>query len=149
MINEFGRIMLDIEGTSLTDEDKFVITNEHVGGIIFFSRNFESYEQIKNLIIEIKNIKENIIFAVDHEGGRVQRFKNEFTKIPSMQEISLYAKKNSNSKIFKEVAWLSSSRVCWRARIWDTLQSTRGRPCNLPSSRQGDCRRAWRTPGTC
>ena len=48
--------MLDIEGTSLTDEDKFVITNEHVGGIIFFSRNFESYEQIKNLIIEIKNI---------------------------------------------------------------------------------------------
>ena len=96
MINEFGRIMLDIEGTSLTDEDKFVIANEHVGGIIFFSRNFESYEQIKNLIIEIKNIKENIIFAVDHEGGRVQRFKNEFTKIPSMQEISLFAKKNED-----------------------------------------------------
>ena len=111
MINKFGRIMLDIESTSLSDEDKFVIKNKHVGGIIFFSRNFESYEQIKNLIIEIKNIKENIIFAVDHEGGRVQRFKNEFTKIPSMQEISLYAKKNTNSKIFKEIAWLSSSEL--------------------------------------
>ena len=44
MINEFGRIMLDIEGTSLTDEDKFVIKNKHVGGIIFFSRNFESFQ---------------------------------------------------------------------------------------------------------
>ena len=48
MINKFGRIMLDIESTSLSDEDKFVIRNKHVGGIIFFSRNFESYEQIKN-----------------------------------------------------------------------------------------------------
>ena len=111
MTNKFGRIMLDIESTSLSDEDKFVIKNKHVGGIIFFSRNFESYEQIKNLIIEIKNIKENIIFAVDHEGGRVQRFKNEFTKIPSMQEISLFAKKNSNSEIFKEIAWLSASEL--------------------------------------
>ena len=111
MIDTFGRIMLDIESTSLSDEDKFVIKNKHVGGIIFFSRNFESYEQIKNLIIEIKNIKENIIFAVDHEGGRVQRFKNEFTKIPSMQEISLFAKKNGNSEIFKEIAWLSASEL--------------------------------------
>ena len=61
MINKFGRIMLDIESTSLSDEDKFVIENKHVGGIIFFSRNFESYEQIKNLIIEIKNIKEKLL----------------------------------------------------------------------------------------
>ena len=111
MTDTFGRIMLDIEGKSLSEEDKFLIKNKHVGGIIFFSRNFESYAQIKRLIIDIKNIKQNIIFAVDHEGGRVQRFKSEFTKIPSMQEISLFAKKYNNYEIFKEIAWLSSSEL--------------------------------------
>ena len=111
MTDTFGRIMLDIEGKSLSEEDKLLIKNKHVGGIIFFSRNFESYTQIKHLIIDIKNIKQNIIFAVDHEGGRVQRFKSEFTKIPSMQEISLFAKKYNNYEIFKEIAWLSSSEL--------------------------------------
>ena len=111
MTDTFGRIMLDIEGKSLSEEDKLLIKNKHVGGIIFFSRNFESYSQIKRLIIDIKNIKQNIIFAVDHEGGRVQRFKSEFTKIPSMQEISLFAKKYNNYEIFKEIAWLSSSEL--------------------------------------
>ena len=113
MTDTFGRIMLDIESTSLSEEDRSVIRNKHVGGIIFFSKNFESYTQMKNLITEIKTIKENIIFAVDHEGGRVQRFKNEFTKIPSMQAISLYAKKNDNYEIFKEIAWLASSELVY------------------------------------
>jgi len=85
--------MLDIEGTSLTDEDKFVITNEHVGGIIFFSRNFESYEQIKNLIIEIKNIKENIIFAVDHEVAEYKDSKMNSLKFPRCRNFSLCKKK--------------------------------------------------------
>jgi beta-N-acetylhexosaminidase len=57
MTNEYGRLMLDIEGKSLSEEDKNIISSSPVGGIIFFSKNFESYEQIKNLINEIKNIK--------------------------------------------------------------------------------------------
>ena len=69
-----------------------MIENKHVGGLILFSRNFQSFKQIKGLIAEIKNIKENIIIAVDQEGGRVQRFNKEFSKIPSMQKISNYAK---------------------------------------------------------
>ena len=97
MTNEYGRLMLDIDGKSLSEEDKNIISSSPVGGIIFFSKNFESFEQIKNLINEIKNIKENIIFAVDHEGGRVQRFDSEFTKIPSMQEISNFARNNNDS----------------------------------------------------
>ena len=46
MINEYGRLMLDIEGKSLSEEDKNIISSSPVGGIIFFSKNFESYEQI-------------------------------------------------------------------------------------------------------
>ena len=58
MEDSFGRLMLDIEGTSLTHDDKSILSNNQVGGIIFFSRNFESYDQIKGLISEIKNIKQ-------------------------------------------------------------------------------------------
>jgi len=111
MTNEYGRLMLDIDGKSLSEEDKNIIYSSPVGGIIFFSKNFESFEQIKNLINEIKNIKENIIFAVDHEGGRVQRFDSEFTKIPSMQEISNFARNNNDSSIFKDIGWLASSEL--------------------------------------
>jgi beta-N-acetylhexosaminidase len=106
----FGRIMLDIEGTSLTNDDKSILSNSQVGGIIFFSRNFESYNQIKGLISEIKSIKENIIFAVDQEGGRVQRFKNDFTLMPSLQDLSKYSDANKID-ICKEVAWLNSSEL--------------------------------------
>ena len=111
MSTEYGRLMLDIEGISLSDEDKLLIENKHVGGLIFFSRNFNCFEQIKDLIEQIKNIKENIIIAVDHEGGRVQRFNKDFTKIPSMQKVSEYAKNNKDNLFLKEVGWLISSEL--------------------------------------
>ena len=111
MSNEYGRIMLDINGTSLLDEDKFLIENKHVGGLIFFSRNFDSFDQTKDLVDQIMNIKENIIIAVDQEGGRVQRFGKEFTEIPSMQLLSEYAKNNDDILFLKEVGWLISSEL--------------------------------------
>lgn len=111
MSKMFGRLMLDINGTFLSDEDKLLIENKHVGGLILFSRNFQSFQQIKELIAQIKNIKDNIIIAVDQEGGRVQRFNNEFSKIPSMQKISNYAKANNDDLFLKEVGWLISSEL--------------------------------------
>ena len=45
----YGRLMIDINGKNLSDEDKFIISNKHVGGLILFSRNFESFEQLKIL----------------------------------------------------------------------------------------------------
>jgi len=108
---EYGRLMLDIDGTSLSNEDKDLLMNKHVGGLIFFSRNFESFNQITNLVHEIRNIKENIIIAVDQEGGRVQRFNKEFTKIPTMQEVAKYANSNNDISFLKEVGWLISSEL--------------------------------------
>ena len=111
MIKKFGRLMLDINGTFLSDEDKLLIENKHVGGLILFSRNFQSFHQIKDLINEIKNIKDNIIIAVDQEGGRVQRFNIEFSKIPPMQKISNYVRANNDNLFLKEVGWLISSEL--------------------------------------
>jgi len=103
--------MLDIAGTDLSDEDTNLISNKHVGGLILFSRNFESYEQLKSLIQQVKSIKHNILIAVDQEGGRVQRFDGDFTCIPSMNKIASFARKNKDYKIFKEVGWLISSEL--------------------------------------
>ena len=103
--------MADVNGESLSDEDKFFISSKHIGGLILFSRNYNSFDQLNNLINEIHAIKENIIIAVDQEGGRVQRFKKEFTKIPSMQEVSVYAKKNGDRELIKDLAWLVSSEL--------------------------------------
>ena len=111
MNNEYGRLMLDLNGKYLSNEDKTLIRNKHVGGLIFFSRNFESFDQIKNLVDEIRGIKDNIIIAVDQEGGRIQRFNKEFTKIPSMQEVSKYANANNDMRFLREIGWLISSEL--------------------------------------
>ena len=107
----FGRLMTSLEGTSLTIEDKKLLSNKHVGGIILFSKNFESQIQIQSLCSEIKALKENIIIAVDQEGGRVQRFKNEFTILPSMQDLGDYSINKNNFEICHEIGWLMASEL--------------------------------------
>ena len=111
MDSSYGKVMLDIKGTNLSDEDKNLISNKHVGGLILFSRNFESYNQLKTLIKQIKSVKKNILISVDQEGGRVQRLDGEFTSIPSMREIANFAFKNNDYKIFREIGWLISSEL--------------------------------------
>ena len=111
MTDFYGRLMIDLEGITLSDDDIALISNKHIGGIILFSRNFETVEQLKTLIIEIFAIKKNVIIAVDQEGGRVQRFYKDFTEIPSMQSLAVYAKEEDDLEIFAETAWLISSEL--------------------------------------
>ena len=100
--------MISIEGMTLSSSDKDLIRNRHVGGIILFTRNFHSQPQIEELCSEIKNIKNNIIIAVDQEGGRVQRFNGEYTKLPSMQVLGNYCISNNNYSFAADVGWLMS-----------------------------------------
>jgi beta-N-acetylhexosaminidase len=111
MNNTCGRLMMDIDGTSLSSVDIDLISNSKVGGLILFERNFSSKDQIADLCSQIKGIKNNILIAVDQEGGRVQRFKDGFTILPSMQSLSDYTAKSSNKDIFKEVGWLMAAEL--------------------------------------
>ncbi len=77
-------LMIDIGSTELSYKDEERLQNKLVGGVILFSRNYKSKKQIKTLTAAIRKIKKNILIAVDHEGGRVQRFREEFTHIPDM-----------------------------------------------------------------
>ena len=106
--NLFGRLMISIDGTTLSTSDKDLIRNRHVGGIILFTRNFHSQPQIEELCSEIKNIKKNIIIAVDQEGGRVQRFNGEYTQLPSMQILGDYCISNNDYSFAADVGWLMS-----------------------------------------
>ncbi len=81
-----GPVMCDIQGFRLTAEDRQRLCHEQVGGVILFSRNYKSPEQIKTLIDEIHQLRTpRLIVAVDHEGGRVQRFREGFQRIPPMR----------------------------------------------------------------
>jgi beta-N-acetylhexosaminidase len=80
-----GPLMIDIAGTVLTDLDRERLCHPLVGGIILFSRNFVSVEQLQVLTAEIHALRQPpLLIAVDHEGGRVQRFREGFTRLPPM-----------------------------------------------------------------
>ena len=79
-----GPLVLDIEGTKLTDADRRRIAHPLCGMVILFTRNYDSREQLKALCDDIHAVKKGVLIAVDHEGGRVQRFREGFTEIPAM-----------------------------------------------------------------
>ena len=82
-----GPVMLDVVGKELTPADIKRLQHPLVGGVILFARNFESSAQLKALTASIHAVRQPpLLIAVDHEGGRVQRFRDGFTKIPPMRE---------------------------------------------------------------
>ena len=83
-----GPVMTDVAGLELTDDDITRLQHPLVGGVILFARSFESPEQLKRLTSAIHALREPWLpIAVDHEGGRVQRFRAGFTAIPPMRAL--------------------------------------------------------------
>lgn len=84
----YGPLMIDIAGTALSPLDRQRLCHPLVGGVILFSRNYQSPAQLSALCDEIHGLRDPVLpIAVDHEGGRVQRFRDGFTRLPAMASL--------------------------------------------------------------
>jgi len=81
-----GPVMVDVDGLVLSDQERQRLLHPNVGAVILFARNYQGREQVSSLIAEIKSLRTpSLLIAVDQEGGRVQRFQDEFTSLPAAQ----------------------------------------------------------------
>jgi beta-N-acetylhexosaminidase len=106
--------MLDVEGLALTPADRELLREPAVGGVILFSRNYESPVQIADLVAEIRALRSPpLLVAVDHEGGRVQRFREGFSAIPPMRQIGReYRRDNAAGlALARETGWLIGAEL--------------------------------------
>jgi beta-N-acetylhexosaminidase len=112
-VDLYGRLMLDLKGVSLDRDERLQLQNPQVGGVILFSRNIQSRDQICDLVAEIRACSKSLLVAVDQEGGRVQRLREGFTAIPSMQAIgNLIARSPEEGLgLSKDLGWLMASEV--------------------------------------
>lgn len=103
-----GSLMLDIAGTWLTAEDRQLLRQPEVGGLILFARNIESPRQVRELSASIRALRPDLLLAVDQEGGRVQRLRREFVRLPAMGDIAACAEAEF---LAEQCGWLMATEV--------------------------------------
>jgi beta-N-acetylhexosaminidase len=109
-----GSVMLDIAGPALSAEDREVLRHPAVGGVILFARNFESPAQLLELTSAIHALREpHLLIGVDQEGGRVQRFRDGFTRLPPAGRFAGLYRRNPQQARFicQSVAWLLAAEL--------------------------------------
>ncbi len=109
-----GPVMLDLQGTTLDEQEREMLQHPLVGGVILFTRNYENPEQLSALIEEIHALRSPpLLIAVDHEGGRVQRFRQGFTRLPAMRrfgEIYTHDKRRAR-QLAEQAGWVMASEL--------------------------------------
>lgn len=113
-----GPLMLDLAGCEITAEESEIVNHPLVGGVILFSRNYYDQAQLTHLVAQIRlaakrKDKDDLLIAVDHEGGRVQRFRQGFSAIPAMAEIMQVANDDlaRGCDIAKQLGWLMAAEL--------------------------------------
>ncbi|MBQ4828148.1 beta-N-acetylhexosaminidase [Alteromonas sp. MMG017] len=100
-----GPLMLDCQAERLLPEEREKLAHPVVGGVILFSRNYYDGEQLTQLVKEIReSANKPLLIAVDHEGGRVQRFRDGFTALPAMGELTALVDAHTAGKEYDRTA---------------------------------------------
>lgn len=103
-----GSLMLDIAGTWLTAEDRRLLRQPEVGGLILFARNIEHPAQVRELCTAIRRLRPDLLLAVDQEGGRVQRLRQGFVRLPAMRT---FAAHEDAEQLAEHCGWLMATEV--------------------------------------
>jgi beta-N-acetylhexosaminidase len=109
-----GPFMVDIGGPDLTSEDVRVLSHPMVGSVILFSRNYRDPAQLAALTAAIRDIRSpHLLIAVDHEGGRVQRFREGFTRLPASRLLGrrFAAERRKGLNLAQSVGWLMAAEL--------------------------------------
>src|SRR5690554_1284552 len=103
-----GSLMLDIGGTYLTAEDRQLLRQPQVCGVILFARNIEHPRQVRELCRAIRAVRSDLLIAVDQEGGRVQRLRQGFVRLPAMGQLQTA---DNPIELARECGWLMAWEV--------------------------------------
>jgi beta-N-acetylhexosaminidase len=106
--------MVGLTGPALLDDEKEILLHPCIGGVILFSRNYVSPRQLEALTTQIHGLREpHLLIAVDHEGGRVQRFRDGFTLLPPMARLGALFDGNPNDAVHhaEQLGWLMAAEL--------------------------------------
>ena len=108
-----GPLMIDVEGTRLAEVERDRLSHEAVGGVILFSRNYQSPAQLRTLIQSIRSVRPGLLIAVDQEGGRVQRFQSGLTRLPPMRAIGRLYDRDADKALAmaRGAGWLMAAEL--------------------------------------
>lgn len=109
-----GPVMMGLEGLALTAEEQDLLRHPLVGGVILFARNYQSPEQVAALVAAVHALRQpRLLVAVDHEGGRVQRFRDGFTRLPAVRRLGeIYDQDRMRAKQLARVTgWLMAAEL--------------------------------------
>lgn len=109
-----GPLMVDVLGLELSEQERDILRHPLVGGVILFSRNYESPEQVAALTSSIRALREpHLIISVDHEGGRVQRFRKGFTRLPPIGELGKHYMQHPQQTLeyAEKTGWLMAAEL--------------------------------------
>lgn len=108
-----GPLIVDVAGTTLNHEDERILAHPAVGGAILFTRNFTDPVQLAALTAAMRTVRPNLLITADQEGGRVQRFRDGFTRVVAMRAIGALAARDQAAGLHaaREIGWLLAAEL--------------------------------------
>ncbi|MBL4711774.1 MAG: beta-N-acetylhexosaminidase [Gammaproteobacteria bacterium] len=109
-----GSVMIDLEGTSISEQERKLLSHPQTAGVVLFPRNFQSISQIQGLIKEIRELRDpHLLIAIDHDGEGIESLPVGFTHFPTVRELGIIYENNEfeGSEFTEKAGWLFAAEL--------------------------------------